>query len=227
MTGRAPQRATRAPEHSRHSDSFSSPCIGFVVSYTELVPKLWNETIEEHRRAVRDAVLETTAKLVAEQGLRAVTMSRIAEESGIGRATLYKYFPDVESIMAAWHERQIAGHLDQLAQLRDRAGTPGERLAAVLEAYAFIQQQRHGHGGELSALLHRGDHVAHAEKHLRQFIRGLLVEGVEAGEVRDDVAPDELTGYCLHALAGAGGLTSKAAVRRLVAVTLSGLRPRA
>ncbi|MFF6829854.1 TetR family transcriptional regulator [Streptomyces longwoodensis] len=83
------------------------------------MPKLWNETIEEHRRAVRDAVLETTAKLIAEQGLRGVTMSRIAEESGIGRAT-QSAFPDVESIMMAWHERQIAGYLDQLAELRPR-----------------------------------------------------------------------------------------------------------
>ncbi|MBA2948895.1 TetR/AcrR family transcriptional regulator [Streptomyces himalayensis] len=189
------------------------------------MPKLWNETIEEHRRAVRDAVLETTAALVSEHGVRAVTMSQIAEGSGIGRATLYKYFPDIESIMMAWHERQVASHLDQLAELRDRSGTPGERLEAVLEAYAFIQQQRHGHGGELSALLHRGGHVAHAEQHLRHFIRGLLVEAVQAGEVRDDIAPDELTGYCLHALAGASSLSSKAAVRRLAAVTLAGLRP--
>ncbi|QOV33317.1 TetR/AcrR family transcriptional regulator [Streptomyces ferrugineus] len=189
------------------------------------MPKLWNETIEEHRRAVRDAVLETTAALVAEHGLRGVTMSRIAEKSGIGRATLYKYFPDIESIMMAWHERRIAAHLDELAELRDRPGAPGERLEAVLERYAFIQQQRGGHGGELSAVLHRGDHVVHAEQHLRHFVRGLLEEGVRAGEVRSDVAPDELTGYCLHALAGAGGLTSKAAVRRLVTVTLAGLRP--
>lgn len=190
-----------------------------------MVPKLWNETIEEHRRAVRDAVLETTAELVAAHGLRGVTMSRIAEESGIGRATLYKYFPDVESILEAWHQRQIADHLSELAVLRDRAGTTGERLEAVLEAYAFIQQQRHHHGGELSALLHRGGHVTHAEQHLRGFLRDLLDEGVEAGEVRGDVSPDELAGYCLHALAGAGGLTSKAAAKRLVTVTLAGLRP--
>jgi Bacterial regulatory proteins, tetR family. len=52
------------------------------------VPKQWNETIEEHRRAVRDATLETTTALVAEHGLRAVTMSQIAEEIDIGRATL-------------------------------------------------------------------------------------------------------------------------------------------
>ncbi|WP_254408146.1 hypothetical protein [Streptomyces sp. AC495_CC817] len=67
--------------------------------------------------------------------------------------------------------------------------------------------------------------MAHAEQHLRYFVRGSLAEGVRAGEVRDDVSPDELAGYCLHALVGAGALSSKAAVLRLVAVTLAGLRP--
>ncbi|MGW2610433.1 TetR/AcrR family transcriptional regulator [Streptomyces mirabilis] len=188
------------------------------------MPKLWNETIEEHRRAVRDAVLETTAALVMEHGLRAVTMSKIAGESGIGRATLYKYFPDVESIMVAWHERQISGHLHELAELRHGTGGPGERLERVLEAYAFIQQRRHGHGAELGALLHRGGHVAGAEQHLQHFLRELLAEGAQAGDIRDDVSPDELASFCLHALAAAGALASKSAVRRLVAVTLTGLR---
>ncbi len=42
-----------------------------------------------HRRAVRDATLHATAALVAEHGLLSVTMSQIAEATGIGRATLY------------------------------------------------------------------------------------------------------------------------------------------
>src|SRR6266571_497687 len=92
------------------------------IPYTQFVPKLWNETIEEHRRAVREATLDTTAALVEEHGLRSVTMSRIAEETGIGRATLYKYFPDVDAILLAWHERQIAHHLQLLADVRDQAG---------------------------------------------------------------------------------------------------------
>jgi len=82
------------------------------------VPRLWNDTIETHRAAVREATLDTTAALVAEHGLRSVTMSQIAQETGIARATLYKYFSDVEAILLAWHERQITGHLEQLGQRR-------------------------------------------------------------------------------------------------------------
>jgi AcrR family transcriptional regulator len=192
--------------------------------YPKFVPKLWNETIEEHRAAVRDATLDTTAALVAEHGLASVTMSRIAKETGIGRATLYKYFPDVESILAAWHERHVTGHLHHLAAVRDQAGTPGERLETVLSAYAQITYER-PHGTELAALLHRGEHLARAQQHLMELMRDLIAEAAKSGDVRDDAAPDELASYCLYALTAAGGLPSQAAVHRLVQVTLAGMRP--
>ena len=186
------------------------------------MPKLWTETIATHRREVRDATLDTAAALVAKHGLLSMTMSQVAEETGIGRATLYKYFPDVEAILLAWHDRQVTGHLEHLAEVRDRTGDAGERLEAVCEAYALIQFEHHG--TELAALLHRGDHVARAEQQLHEMIRGVLTAAAKAGEVRDDVSPAELASYCLSALAGASNLRSKAAVRRLVTVTLAGLR---
>src|SRR6202171_4173059 len=134
------------------------------------MPKLWNETIAAHRRGVHDAILETTWGLVTERGLTSVTMSEIAEETGIGRATLYKYFPDVEAILVAWHERHVTGHLEHLTALRDLAGGAGERLEAVLEAYALISHEHHG--TKLAALLHRGQHVARAQQQLSDLIRG-------------------------------------------------------
>jgi AcrR family transcriptional regulator len=196
-----------------------------VVTYTSLVPKLWADTIETHRREVRDAILDTTAALVMEHGLLTVTMSQIAEETGIGRATLYKYFPDVEAILLAWHERKISGHLEHLGEVGNQDGDAGQRLAAVLQAYALISHDSRGHhDSELAAFLHRGDQVVRAERELRDLVRGLVAEAVRSGELRDDVAPDELANFCLHALAAASSLPSKAAVRRLVAVTLAGLR---
>jgi len=175
---------------------------------------------------VRDATLDTAAALVAERGLHAVTMSEIAEKTGIGRATLYKYFPDVESILFAWHERQLASHLQQLVDVRDRASDPGERFAAVLEAYALIHHQlRHAHATELAAIVHRGDHLVRAEHHLRALVREVLDNAVRAGKVRADLPTDELATYCINALSAASSLPSKSAVRRLVTVVLDGLGP--
>jgi AcrR family transcriptional regulator len=190
------------------------------------MPKLWDNTIEAHRRSVHEAILDTTATLVAEHGLRSVTMSQIAKEAGIGRATLYKYFSDVEAILRAWHDRQISGHLEYLAEVRDRAGGAQEGLEAVLEGYALISHHYHGpREGELAAFLHRDDRLAGAQHNLRSMIRDLVAEGAASGKLRDDVSPDELASYCLHALTAAGNLPSKAAVRRLVGVTLAGMRP--
>ena len=189
------------------------------------MPKLWTETIDEHRHAVRDAILETAAQLVAENGVASVRMSAIARRAGIGRATLYKYFPDVEAILIAWHQRHVAGHLEHLWALRDRPGDPWQRLKAVLEAYAMISHQRE-HGANVpGVLLHQGEHVAKAQQQLVDLVRGLLVDVAGTGRLRDDVSPEELAAYCIHALAAATSLRSEAAVRRLVMVTVSGLEP--
>jgi AcrR family transcriptional regulator len=191
-----------------------------------VVPRLWNETIDAHRREVRDAILSTTAALVAERGLLNVTMSQIAEQVGIGRATLYKYFPDVETILRAWHGEQIAHHLAHLTAVRDRVGDPAKRLGAVLEAFAGISHRMRGHfDADLMTALHRDEQVVHVQGRVRDMIQDLIAEAVVSGGVRRDVAPAELATYCVHALTAAGTLSSKAAVARLVAVTLAGLRP--
>lgn len=196
------------------------------VVYNRVVPKLWNDTIATHRHAVREATIDATAQLVAEHGLLSVTMSQIAGKAGIGRATLYKYFPDVEAVLQAWHERQITAHLEQLAQARDQAGLPAERLDAVLRAFALIAHESHDHrdNSEIAALLHRGHHLVQAQQHLHAMISDLLADAAAAGELRNDASPDELATYCLHALSAASALTSPAAVDRLVDITLAGLR---
>jgi AcrR family transcriptional regulator len=187
------------------------------------MPKLWNRTIATHRRDVHRAILDATAKLIAKHGLTAVTMSDVAEGVGVGRATLYKYFADLEALLQAWHERQVEQHLEQLAMVRDRPGSAAKRLEAVLEAFALICHERHG--SEMAELLHRGEQMAQAHQHLTKFVRDLLTEGAAAGELRDDVAAEELATYCLHALTAASALPSKAAAHRLVEVTMQALRP--
>ncbi len=190
--------------------------------HTELVPKLWSDTIQAHRQAVRDRTVDATAALVAEHGLSAVTMSAIAERTGIGRATLYRYFPDVDAILLTWHERHVTAHLHHLIEVRDRVVDAADRLEAVLRAFALIAYEHEG--GDIAASLHQGDHVADAEQRLRDFVRDLIAEGAEAGFLRDDTGAEELASYCLHALTAIRKMPSKAAVQRLVTVVLDGIR---
>jgi AcrR family transcriptional regulator len=193
-----------------------------LVPYDGDVPGPSHQTTDGHRHRVRDVIIEATGALVAEDGLLAVTMSGIAERSGIGRATLYRYFSDVEAVLVAWHERQIAAHLAELTETRDRA-EPHRRLAAVLESYARLS--RRNHDQDLAAFLHREGPHHHAQDHVHAVLRELISDGAESGFVRGDVTPDELSTFCMHALGAAGDLHSKAAIRRLVGLTLDALRP--
>ena len=151
-------------------------------------------------------------------------MSQIAEKAGIGRATLYKYFPDVESIMLAWHDREVTGHLTYLAEVRDRTEDPAQRLESVLEAYALLTRHAHGHDPGFAELFHRDDRMRRAHSQVQRMIRDLVIAAAEVGQIRTDVPPEELAAFCINALTGARVRTSKAAVHRLVSVTMAGLR---
>jgi AcrR family transcriptional regulator len=185
------------------------------------VPRLWSDTIRQHRRAVHDATLDTTADLLAAHGRSAVTMSRIAQETGIGRATLYKYFSDVDAILVAWHERQVNRHLESLEQVVLDGTDAGQQLRSVLSTYAHIRHRHHA--TDLAAELHREQHAVGARDRLLSFVSDLAKAAAAAGDIRDDVPAGELAAFAIHALDAASALKSAATVERLVSVTWDAL----
>jgi AcrR family transcriptional regulator len=212
-----------------------TPCLGIIGSYRKMsdcilygVPKLWAEAVQSHRERVGTAVLDAVEALVSNQGVLGITMSQLAETTGIGRATLYKYFGDIEEVLTAWHHRHVATHLAALRGLAERPGEPAARLHTVLEAYGRICQQRRQHGADaLVAALHQGKRIESHEQELRDLLSTLLTDAATSGAVRKDVPPDELANYCLHALAAAGDFGAATATARLVSVVLAGLSPTA
>lgn len=192
-------------------------CRLLVISYTGAVPKLWNETIETHRTAVRDSILNTTVALASEHGLLSVTMSRIAKEVGIGRATLYKYFPDVEAILLAQHDRQVASQLEHLHAV-NAGGDPGRQLEQVLRIHAMMIHEHHD--TVIASVMRQGGARGHQEAFLQEILNGAS----QAGAIRTDMNPQELARFCLHALSAAAEAPSDEAVNRLVQLTMDGLR---
>lgn len=185
------------------------------------MPKLWDHTIAAHRNAVQDAVLDAAAGLIGRAGLAGASMAAIAEAAGIGRATLYKYYPDLDAILAAWHQREASRHLGQLGEID--APSASARLEAVLNAYAhMLSHTRGGHDPAVAAQLHRGMGDAEAA------LVGLVAERVAAaqaeGAVRRDMAATELAAFAVSALGAAASMRDHAAVVRLVSVTIEALR---
>jgi AcrR family transcriptional regulator len=182
------------------------------------MPKLWTNTVKEHRHAVRAAALDAAAALIAHSGPGAVSMTRVAEQAGITRATLYKYFPDVETLLTAWHERQVHEHLAALEQIRaDSAGSEHE-LQSVLEAYALMIYDRRAYE---APHLHNSPHSDHAQQHLEAFIAD-LIRGTSGDHAT--LGPEDLARYCIHAVGAAASLSSRDAVPLLVEATVRGIR---
>jgi AcrR family transcriptional regulator len=185
------------------------------------VPRIWSDSIEAHRRDVADAVLDATARLAAEHGPLSLTMSQVAEAAGIGRATIYKYFPSLDAVLAAWHRREVAGHLEALRAVRDRHAGKTDALEAILAAYGRIVRESRP---ARAPALHADEHVARARGHLLALVAEVLEEGAAAGAVRQDAAASELAAFCLHAMTAAAELPSAAAVARVLRLTLDAVR---
>ncbi len=80
----------------------------------------------------RGAVLEAGARLLFTEGWHAVTHLRVAEEAGVGRATMYRHWPTVEDLLTdvlvdcqePWEAGESTGDLrvDLIAELETLVG---------------------------------------------------------------------------------------------------------
>jgi AcrR family transcriptional regulator len=95
----------------------------------------------------RARVLDAAARLFAERDGRELSMEEIARAAGVGKATLYRRYPDVPSIALALlseHERVLQDELLRGPPPLGPGAPPAERLAAFYAAMVELLE-RHGH----------------------------------------------------------------------------------
>jgi AcrR family transcriptional regulator len=68
-----------------------------------------------------DVILEATAQLLKEKGVKTISTNKIVEKAGVSIGTLYQYFPSKESVLSFLLEKQFnktaddfLSHLDKL-----------------------------------------------------------------------------------------------------------------
>jgi len=94
----------------------------------------------EQEQATRERITEAAVKLHGSVGPARTTVSGVAQEAGVQRATVYRHFPDEASLFAAcsahYWERHPLPDVESLKGIRD----PGERLRrALAEFYEFYE----------------------------------------------------------------------------------------
>lgn len=194
-------------------------------AYSRWVPKLWKDTVEEHRRDVRAAIFETAWDLARERGVRGVTMGEVAERAGIARATLYKYFSGVDELLIAAHAQHVAEHLAQLEAAWAAAASPGAGLHDMLSLYARICFHR-GQAAtpDLHGLVHEGAQHGQHKSELQALFSRAVRAAQDSGQVRSDISATELATFSVSALESAGEVRARKAVERLIGLVVEALR---
>lgn len=171
----------------------------------------------------RERVLEA-AKVVFSQGGTEAGLEAVARQAGVGIGTLYRHFPTREALYEAVYRREV----EQLAELAAALAAtlpPLEGLRRWFGSLIAFVATKKGMVAALALAAHKPPELmSYTSGRLQDAIGTLLRPAAEAGEVRDDVTPDDL----LRAVIGLSYLQDgpgwQAQVLRLVDIFLDGLR---
>jgi AcrR family transcriptional regulator len=134
---------------------------------------------QDRSRLTVEAILEATTRILTQEGYDKANTNRIAERAGISVGSLYQYFPNKESLMAALieqHSNEIAQLME--SKLKDLSDAPLEiaipaLIKAVIAAHA-IDPSLHQVLSEEIPRSERSQQVHKADERIGELLRTYL-----------------------------------------------------
>jgi AcrR family transcriptional regulator len=95
------------------------------------------EVQPEVRSEARERLLDTAYELFSRRGIRDVGVDELIERAGVAKATLYRYYPSKDALVAAFLERREQRWTKEwvAAEATKRGSTPEERLLAIFDVF--------------------------------------------------------------------------------------------
>jgi AcrR family transcriptional regulator len=192
----------------------------------------WLASVAEHKRRTRARILAAAAELVAEHGASGLVMSALARRSGVARATLYNYFPDVEQVLEALVAVQVGEFLADLERCVHGVPDAGDRLRLAIGTLvawtggqAARRPARPRRGGPPSRAVVGRIHRPLGE--LRDRVALLVAAARDAGSLPADTDPVLATRFVVAVVLGTreelGSSRNPEVARRLHDFILGGL----
>jgi len=175
------------------------------------------------------AIVLATQELLVEQGYRALTIEGVAARAGVGKQTIYRWWPSRAALVL---EAYLAGS-DTVTRPRARSSTRSD-VRALLDWLVRVLEQPIG-GRVLAGLVSDLKDDAELTKRFhrdvvptrRRAMLEALERGRERGEIRSDadleLAVDALHGAVFYRLLLSGEPLDAAFIRRLADEVLRGL----
>ena len=143
--------------------------------------------VQKRSQVTVDAIIEAAARIFVREGYASATTNRIAELAGVSVGSLYEYFPNKASLLAALIALQVEA---MSTLLRDRlAAVKGGSLADIVRTIARAVIEAHYQNVELNRLLIAGTpRVAHW-RHIEEVSFSLsdLIRDSLSGLIADPV----------------------------------------
>jgi AcrR family transcriptional regulator len=196
----------------------------------------------EVQGTVREAILDAVERLLARYGYKKTTMDDLAREAGIGKGTIYLYFPSKEEVALSSIDRVVERVYEQLRMIAASGGAAAERLRRMLIARVLVRIENvEAYSQSLDDLFEalRPAYMARRSNFFAgetTVFRRVLVEGRRAGEFRFTdsqatahtllLATNSLLPYSLSVRELGERAEIVRSVRRLADMLLHGLVPR-
>jgi AcrR family transcriptional regulator len=173
----------------------------------------------------RERILEAAAEVFTAQGLDA-TLDEVARHAGVGVGTVYRRFPDKETLITELFTSRIGGMV-ALAEAACAAADPWEGLVFFLTQ---IVEKFSGNLGLQQMMLlgtYGSDKLSFARQQMVPVVTTLVERAKAAGQVRADLAPTDIPFIGLMlSISGQYAREFRPDIwRRYLALVIDGLRP--
>ena len=172
----------------------------------------------------REQLLDVATRLFASAGTEP-SMRAIANEAGVGIATLYRHFPTRESLVDAVYQDQVSrltvGARELLVQL-----DPPAALRRWMDLFGDWIATKNGMLDTLLAMVESGEIAhAHTRTELLAAIDNILEAGRTTGQLRADVPAEDIAAALIGIFTVASSPDHSALAARLLDLLMDGLRP--
>src|SRR5689334_19605183 len=113
--------------------------------------------------AAREAILDAAFRLISDPGTEGVTIDAIAAEAGVGRQTIYRWWPSKGAVVAD----ALARHARVVVPERHTGSFAGDLTAFLVDSFAGLQNE--GYAARLRQIIAAAQQDEHVARVLADF----------------------------------------------------------
>lgn len=172
----------------------------------------------------RQRILRAAAEVFTQRGLDA-TLDDVARRAGVGVGTVYRRFPDKETLVGELFQDRIDAMV-AVAEEAYIAPDPWQALVSFLEYAAATMAGDLGLRQLMMFATYGRDRVAYAHERMRPVVARLVERAQAEGSLRADFSPTDvpLITFLLASAAEYAGTVSPDIWRRYFALIIDGMR---